>query len=295
MTTGERLRTLASKLRGFRTSALVGKSGTGKSFRANLIAESHGVEIIIDDGLIIRDRTILYETSSKRESSMLSAVRRALFDEPESCAQARRTLRATRFHRALILGTSLEMVNRIAHNLGLPRPSEIFRIEDVASQDEIDAAWSRRKRKGAHSLPLPPVKVRMGLRSALGSWVRALAAAAALRRHRRVAPTALQSSEASTGDEVVFTESAIGQMVHHCIQEYDSELSLGKLLLTKRGTLHAMEIGIRLPFQRLTSGRLHDLRDYITRSLERYAGLLVEVTLVVETIEEKDSSPLKER
>ena len=41
---------LVYALRGVRVFALVGGSGTGKSFRAKLVAEKHGIDIIVDDG-----------------------------------------------------------------------------------------------------------------------------------------------------------------------------------------------------------------------------------------------------
>ena len=49
-------------LRGVQVMALVGKSGTGKSFRAQLIARKYNIEAIIDDGLLIQGQKILAGT-----------------------------------------------------------------------------------------------------------------------------------------------------------------------------------------------------------------------------------------
>ena len=49
--------------------ALVGKSGTGKSFRAKLLAEKIGISYIIDDGLLIYGDTILAGRSAKQENT----------------------------------------------------------------------------------------------------------------------------------------------------------------------------------------------------------------------------------
>ena len=38
--------------------ALVGESGTGKSFRSKLLAEKYGIDSIIDDGLLIQNDKI---------------------------------------------------------------------------------------------------------------------------------------------------------------------------------------------------------------------------------------------
>ena len=46
-------------LRGVQVTALVGKSGTGKSFRAQLIAQKYNIDVIVDDGLLIHGQKIL--------------------------------------------------------------------------------------------------------------------------------------------------------------------------------------------------------------------------------------------
>ena len=45
--------------RGMQVYALVGESGTGKSFRAKLLAQKYGISALIDDGLLIQDDKIL--------------------------------------------------------------------------------------------------------------------------------------------------------------------------------------------------------------------------------------------
>ena len=71
------------KLKGITVYALVGKSGTGKSFRAKLLAESLGIPYIIDDGLLIFEDTILAGRSAKQEKFYLSAIKTALFLNPQ--------------------------------------------------------------------------------------------------------------------------------------------------------------------------------------------------------------------
>ena len=69
--------------KGITVYALVGESGTGKSFRAKLLAQKFGLEAIIDDGLLIMDDKILAGHSAKREKTFLAAVRVALFDDKD--------------------------------------------------------------------------------------------------------------------------------------------------------------------------------------------------------------------
>ena len=71
------------KLKGVKVFALVGKSGTGKSFRSKLMADKHNIDLIIDDGLLIKGDRVLAGRSAKRENNFLTAVRTALFDDDE--------------------------------------------------------------------------------------------------------------------------------------------------------------------------------------------------------------------
>ena len=39
--------------------AFVGPSGTGKSYRAQMVANENGIKYIIDDGLLIKDNEVI--------------------------------------------------------------------------------------------------------------------------------------------------------------------------------------------------------------------------------------------
>ena len=68
-------------LKKIKVLALIGESGTGKSFRAKFIAQKFGIEYIIDDGLLIKDNRIIAGHSAKKEKTFLAAVKVSLFDE----------------------------------------------------------------------------------------------------------------------------------------------------------------------------------------------------------------------
>ena len=49
-----------SKLNGIKVFALVGRSGTGKSHHSKLLAQKYHIDLIIDDGLLIKgDKIVL--------------------------------------------------------------------------------------------------------------------------------------------------------------------------------------------------------------------------------------------
>ena len=62
--------------------AFVGPSGTGKSYRASVVAHESGIECIIDDGILIYQNRLAAGFSAKKEESRLKAVRRAIFKIP---------------------------------------------------------------------------------------------------------------------------------------------------------------------------------------------------------------------
>ena len=143
-----------------KTYGLVGTSGTGKSFHAVGLANERGIPCVIDDGLLIEDTRILAGISAKKEATRLSAIRRALFMDPEHAEKVREAIRLKKPSSVLILGTSEKMIERIAQRLQLPPVEEWIRIEDIASKRDIRRAQKNRKEEGKHIIPVPTFEVR---------------------------------------------------------------------------------------------------------------------------------------
>ena len=140
--------------------ALVGESGTGKSFKSKLLAQKYGIDAIIDDGLLIKDDKILGGKSAKTEKTYMGAVRIALFDDKEHRDEIARILKKSHIKKILLLGTSEKMVIKIAARLQLPQPSKIIKIEDIATREEIDKAIRSRQVEGKHVIPVPAIEIK---------------------------------------------------------------------------------------------------------------------------------------
>jgi len=154
------IRLFPFSLRRIKIYALIGESGTGKSFRAKLVAQKYGIDYIIDDGLLIKDNRILAGHSAKKEKTFLAAVKVALFDEKAHRDEVARKLQGEKIRKMLILGTSEKMVNKIAARLQLPPPGKIIKIEDIASQEEIEKAIRTRRIEGKHVIPVPSIEIK---------------------------------------------------------------------------------------------------------------------------------------
>jgi len=136
--------------------ALVGPSGTGKSHRALIVAHEHNVDTIIDDGLLIKDSKIIAGHSAKKEPSKI----RAIFMEPDHAQEVRKAIEVVSPERILVLGTSINMVQKIIEAVGLPPLSKVVRIEDIATKAEIAKARESRLREGKHIIPVPTIELK---------------------------------------------------------------------------------------------------------------------------------------
>ncbi|HEY3313900.1 MAG TPA: Asp23/Gls24 family envelope stress response protein [Bacillota bacterium] len=140
--------------------ALVGPAGTGKSHHAQLVAYDYDIDLIIDDGLLIQESKILAGQSAKREETKVGAAKRALFIDPDHVIEVRDKIREIDPTSLLILGTSDEMVRRIAQTLSLPEPQKILKIDDIATPGQIRRAKRIRREQGKHVIPVPTLEVK---------------------------------------------------------------------------------------------------------------------------------------
>lgn len=63
--------------------AFVGPSGTGKSYRAQMVASEKNINFIIDDGLLIKDNEVIAGESAKKAPTKIETVKHALFYKDE--------------------------------------------------------------------------------------------------------------------------------------------------------------------------------------------------------------------
>lgn len=140
--------------------AFVGPSGTGKSFRAQKVASDYKISYIIDDGILVNKSDVVYGNSAKKASTKIETVRKALFIEEPQRTNMIKELKKIKPDSILILGTSDDMVKKIAQNLELPEISKIIYITDVATEEEIENAKRIRVTEGKHVIPVPTFEIK---------------------------------------------------------------------------------------------------------------------------------------
>ncbi|WP_300282721.1 ATP-binding protein [Peptacetobacter sp.] len=139
--------------------ALVGKSGTGKSYKALEIACENNINYIVDDGLFINNGKIIGGISAKQANTKIEAVRRAIFLDEKHRENVKKKINELEIENILILGTSIKMINKICNTLNLGKIYKIIDINDISTKEEIIAALESRK-KGNHIIPVPTVEIK---------------------------------------------------------------------------------------------------------------------------------------
>ena len=140
--------------------AFVGPSGTGKSYRAGLVASENGINFIIDDGLFIKDNEIIAGNSAKKAPTKIETVKHALFMEDKEKEDILKAIKKYKPEKILILGTSDNMVKKIAENLGLPEISKFIYISEIATEEEMQTAKRIRTTEGKHVIPVPTFELK---------------------------------------------------------------------------------------------------------------------------------------
>lgn len=135
--------------------ALVGKSGTGKSYQAINLCRHMNIEYIIDDGLLIGGSAVLAGTSAKRCDTMMGAIKTALFTDEDHRNAVVQKLAEINPESILLIGTSQNMVYKIAERLALPKIERIIMIEDITTEEERKTAAKQRYEHGKHVIPVP--------------------------------------------------------------------------------------------------------------------------------------------
>ena len=270
--------------------ALVGESGTGKSFRSKLLAEKYGIDSIIDDGLLIQNDKILAGHSAKREKTYLGAVRVALFDDKEHRDEIARALKKAHIKKILILGTSEKMVLKIAMRLQLPQPQKIIRIEDIATREEIEKAIKSRQVEGKHVIPVPSIEIKRNYPQIFSNSIKVFFRKNKLftkkdQNDGKLFEKSIVQPEFSKKGRIEISEAALTQMVMHCVSECDEAVRVKKMTIKTDSRGYRIIILIDVPFGTQLTGKIHKMQQYIIDKIESYTGILIEeVSIVIDKI-----------
>ncbi len=274
----------------FTIYALVGESGTGKSYHAKLVAQKYGLTALIDDGLLIQDDKIIAGHTAKHEKTYMGAVRIALFDDKEYRDEVAKAIRVNKIKKILIIGTSEKMAKKIAERLQLPPPEKIIDIHSIASDEEIQAAIHSRNVEGRHVIPVAAVQIKRSypqifVKSLHDFFTRKGKLKKTATSDSKVWEKSIVAPEFSKKDRVELSEAAVTQMVVKCVKEFNEQVKIKKMTIKTSTSGYKLIVTVDVPFGRQLTGLIRDIQQCITDNLERNSGILVEdVNIIIDRI-----------
>ncbi len=264
--------------------ALVGRSGTGKSFRAKLIAQKYQIDYIIDDGLLIYKNSIIGGKSAKREEHYIKAIKTAIFEDKDHCNTVASLIRKHNPSKILLIGTSDKMVKIICAKIGLPNPFKIIKIEDISSQEEIKRALNSREVDGKHVIPVPTLEIKKNypniIAEKLEMFIKHNFKSPIKKTNNANSPKLKVEKSIIRPDftqkgSVVLSDSALAQMIYHCTDEFNSEYNIKKLTIKKVKNKYHTEISVIVPIGHGLASHLQEYQTYIISSIEKYTGIMI--------------------
>ncbi len=280
-------KTFKWRLKGVKVYALVGRSGTGKSFRAGLISKKYQIDLMIDDGLLIHNEKIVAGKSAKKEDAYMGAIKTALFDNPAHKQEVITKLRSIKFKKILLIGTSNKMVAKIAERLELPEISTYIQIEDIASKEEIETAIKSRTKEGKHVIPVPSIEVKRDYSHIFYDSIKVFFSRKKSKRYveKSVVRPTFNSKDKGA---ISISEAALSQMVLHCVDEHSESIKVKKIIVSQSQNGYTISLFVNVSFGEQLSGNFHTLQKYITESIERLTGLIIEsVDITIDQVSHK--------
>ena len=269
--------------------ALVGPSGTGKSHRALWVAQQNGADAIIDDGILIKDGKVIGGTSAKKEKNRIMAVRRAIFVLPGHASDVRRAIAESEPRRILLLGTSENMVQKIAKALHIGPVSKIIRIEDIASKKDMEIAQYHRLKRGEHIIPVPTIELKPPFSGYLIDPIKSFFKTSSSKR-RRLGERSIVRPVFSYYGKLVIDDSVIKNIVRIVAEKLDEVHRVGSThirhLVNGDEDLGIMvSLEVVFAYGHTIAETMMRLRHELQAEIERMTGMVVhEVDILVKSL-----------
>ena len=279
--------------------AFFGPSGTGKSFRAKLVAQQYGIKVIIDDGLLIRNDEILAGKSAKLEKNYMGAVRTALFDDKEHRDSVARAIQKNKIKKILILGTSEKMINKIAVRLQLPLPEKYIKIDEIATPEQMEEARRSRQIEGKHVIPVRAYEVKNHSYSRIFyDSIRVSAAKSNFFYSVLAFIFKWQNTESQSQNTKLFEKSLVrpsfsqqnrkeishavlAQMTMSFIGEFNAKIRIKKLSIRNEKSGYTFVMTVDVPLGRELTQISEELKDFVISMIEKKLKLRIEDVYIV--------------
>lgn len=265
--------------------SFIGPSGSGKSHRVQWVAKEHNIESIIDDGLFIRGNRVLAGSSAKKEETKIASVKRALFIDYNHAQEVKDSIKVYDPESIIILATSDEMAVKIAKVLGLPEISETIRIQDVATEEEINLALSIRKDEGKHVIPVPTFEIKKNFSGYFLDPLRIFKPRENINTLPFVADKSVVRPTFSYLGKYVISDNVINSMVGFLITQVEGVYKTIRSRVTNMPVGVIIDIEVSINYGNYIPDILYTIQSKISEEIERLTGLnIIFVNVTAKTL-----------
>lgn len=254
--------------------AFIGPTGTGKSHRASKVSYDYGADVIIDDGLLIKDNKIIAGSSAKYETNKIRSVKKAIFIDDDHAQQVRDALNQMKVERILLLGTSRNMVDRIVKALKLPPVAKVIRIQDVSTPAAIMKARETRLTQNKHIVPVPKIELQPHFPNFMIDPLRLFGKSSRQPRFHFGDVSVVRPNRFSVFGKLIITERAVAMIVREELLKDPalvavSRISVKNMENPERGLILRLDVtvcyGINIPaIVRAAQDRIKTQVEYMT-------------------------------
>lgn len=261
--------------------ALVGSSGTGKSYKAMRVLKEHDIDMIIDDGLLILGTKVVAGSSAKKERTKIGAIKRALFSEEDHIKDAQKAIAQYRPTSILILGTSQGMVKKIQEKLELPPIGKFIFIEEISQKWEMEKARDIRKREGKHVIPVPAFEVKKHFSGYFLDPLKIFRKNSGNKREEVEEKTVVRPTFSYLGNYTI-ADTVISSVVQYIALENEAIKKIGRIYIHSQSNGMIIQADITLHYGVIIPEVVEELQRKITKELDYMTGQnILEVNIYV--------------
>lgn len=258
--------------------AFIGPTGTGKSHRASKVAHDYAADVIIDDGLLIKDNKIIAGSSAKYEANKIRSVKKAIFIDEEHAQQVSNALKELNVSRILVLGTSRNMVERIVKALQLPPISKVIRIQDVSTPAAIMKARETRLTQNKHIVPVPKIELQPHFPNFMIDPMKFFGKSPRQARYHYGEVSVVRPNRFSVFGKLIITERAVSMIVRHELLKDPALVTVSKIAVKnmdnpERGLTLRLDVSVRYGVN--IPATVHSAQDRIKTQVEYMTWMTV--------------------
>lgn len=262
-----------------RVVGFIGPSGTGKSYRALWVAKERDIDYIVDDGLLIYQSRIIAGKSAKKELTRVGSIKTALFYDENHRNSVIESIEKSKPEAVLILGTSDEMVDKIAQVLQLGAVKERVYIDDVATEFEIQQAVKTRTNQGKHVIPVPSLEIKKDFSGFFLDPLQ-IFKRKAKGHFQSIGEKSVVRPPFSYIGKYTISDYAIYQIINHIISGMDEMEKILRFRLNKSEDGLIVDMDIVMVYGYNLISAIKKAQELIKKELERFAALNIREILI---------------